>query len=135
MFEYLEKLRQKPEGAKKRFAFLTAFTISGIIFVVWLSVIYPDLTEQKKRDDKVKNLESSPLSSFIENVSYGFGQIGKSFDGIKETIDMLKTQPEYYESSTSTASSTSKAEIEGKSTGLEIYNLSSSTATSTKTSN
>ena len=48
MFNALEKLRQKPESVKKQIAFAVALSFAGIIFLVWLTVVYPDLRKENQ---------------------------------------------------------------------------------------
>jgi hypothetical protein len=86
MFEFLEKLRQKPENVKKRIAFLTAFSFAGIIFVVWLSIVYPDLKNSNPDKNSSKESEPTPLSALGENISAGFSSISGEFGEIKNMI-------------------------------------------------
>ena len=69
MFQLIEKLRQKSEGTKKQIAFLIAFTLAGVIFVIWHSVIYPDFRDNQNLAEKAVKTEVSPLSNFNNNIS------------------------------------------------------------------
>lgn len=89
MFEYIEKLRQKPEKTKKQVAFLVALTFSGLIFVVWLSVIYPDWRESERKEAKVVKLEPSPMAGFMANLSAGIDGMKDQFSGLKESVSFL----------------------------------------------
>ena len=46
MFPLIEKLRQKPSRTKKQIAFVVSFLLAGVIFVIWLSIIYPAIGAQ-----------------------------------------------------------------------------------------
>lgn len=84
MFKYIEKLRQKPDSVKKRMAFLTSFSFVGIIFIVWLSIIYPGFREQKNINDRVVASEPSPFSTFGDILSQSTSAIGEQFSKITE---------------------------------------------------
>jgi len=86
MFNFLEKLRQKPDRVKKQIAFLIALFFSGLIFVIWLSVIYPDFKRRQQRTERVSNLEPSPIETFGETFKTGASAIGEQFTQLKESI-------------------------------------------------
>lgn len=100
MFQLIEKLRQKPERKKKQIAFFTALSVAGIIFVVWLSVIYPDIKSKKDQENMVKKLEPSAAQSFGATILGGFSAVGEQFGKIKETISTFSGSAEYYSSTT-----------------------------------
>ena len=89
MFETIERLRQKPERTKKRVAFLVAFCFAGIIFVIWLSVVYPAFRESGQNEQKVSSSEPSPLSTFEDTLSTGFSAITDQFKLFKSSISSL----------------------------------------------
>ena len=100
MLELIEKLREKPDHVKRQVAFCVAFFFAGLIFVIWLSVIYPDLKQNQVTEEKVTNLEPSPFSTFISTASSGFGGISAEFSKIKNTLSSFSTSPAYYSTST-----------------------------------
>lgn len=89
MFQYIEKLREKPDSTKKRVAFLGAFMVSGIIFVVWLSVLYPSWRNQERKEEAASKIEPSPLSGFAGNISQGFSSMRGEFSKIKESMSFF----------------------------------------------
>lgn len=91
MFEFLEKLRQKPDGAKKQIAFLFSFFLVGIIFVVWLSIIYPDFRQDAEIEKTVPKLEPSPLETFKNTFKTGTSAIGEQISKLKGTITEITT--------------------------------------------
>jgi cytoskeletal protein RodZ len=104
MFELLEKLREKPDHKKKQIAFLLSLFIVGIIFVIWLSVIYPDFKNESLIDDKVSKLEPSPLGTFSETFKTGISAIGEQVTKLKESVSNIATDL----ASSSIATSTSE---------------------------
>lgn len=114
MFEIIEKLRQKPERSKKHVAFLVALFISGLIFVIWLSVIFPNWRESQMREARVEALDKTPGTAMSETFSRGFSAIGEQFKNIKEGLSSFSSEPEYY-SATSSAQMQVQPEPEPKS--------------------
>lgn len=102
MFELIERLRQKPDRTKKQIAFLVAFALSGLIFVIWLSVIYPEWREGQMRETKVENLEKSPTYAISETFSDGFRAVGEQFGKIKDAVSSFSAEPTYYSATTTT---------------------------------
>ena len=101
MFELLEKLRAKSEKTKKQISFLAALLTAGIIFVIWLSVVYPDFNQRQTQETLVINNEPTPVSSFSATFSSGVSAIGEQFSKIKNLLSSFSTAPVYY-SATST---------------------------------
>lgn len=111
MFEFLEKLRNKPRGTKKRIAFLTSFTFTSIILAFWLVSIYPSFQEQNNIEKKVKKIESSPIVSVGSVFSDSFSKIKTQLGMIKELGQNFTKEAEYY-SASSTIGTTSNEIIE-----------------------
>lgn len=44
MFIFLENLRKKSEAERKALAYFTSFTITGIIFLMWISTFFFDVS-------------------------------------------------------------------------------------------
>ena len=91
MFDFIEKLRQKPDRTKKQIAFLVSLLLAGIIFVIWLSVIYPDFSQTQAKETAVSKQEPSPLSNFSDTFSSGISAIGDQFNKIKESLSSFST--------------------------------------------
>ena len=104
MFNYIEKLRQKPESQKKRFAFLAALCVCGLIILVWFSVVIPKFRQEKQTDDKIANTESTPTSALTRTFSDGFSAIVTQFKNIKNIISSFKSSGESFVAPTSTMS-------------------------------
>jgi predicted PurR-regulated permease PerM len=87
VFQLIEKLRQKPDGAKKRIAFLVSFSFSVCIFVIWLTVVFPDFNFIEKQKQKAKVPETGAISIFIQNIKQSFGSIKEEAGMIKNLIN------------------------------------------------
>ena len=84
MFDFIEKLRAKPDRTKKQIAFAVSLFLAGIIFVIWLSVIYPDFSQKQAKQTEVSKQEPSPISNFSDTFSSGISAIGEQFNKINE---------------------------------------------------
>lgn len=102
MFDLIEKLRQKSDKSKNKIAFLTSFTFSGLIFVVWLTIIYPDLKFIEKQKQTATASESSLSGSFIENMKEGFLGLKKEINDLKSVVDNVGTSTYYVSNNSST---------------------------------
>ncbi|MFZ2620886.1 MAG: hypothetical protein WAX85_00700 [Minisyncoccia bacterium] len=96
MFELIEKIRQKSDRTKKRIAFLISFTIAGIIFVIWILIIFPDFRKKQEQESKATSYDKTPLSSLSSTFSNGLKSIGEQFQKIKESFSLLKSEPLHY---------------------------------------
>jgi hypothetical protein len=86
MFNIIEDLRQKNDKTKKRVAFLIAFLLSGIIFTIWITVIYPDFVKQKN-EEKSEMIESSgPVSTFTNSFSRVVYDMKEQFKDLQKSI-------------------------------------------------
>ena len=100
MFELIEKLRQKSDRTKKQIAFLVALFFAGIIFVVWLSVVYPNFRQDQIVEQKVAKLEPSPIATFGETISSSFFGITEQFREMKSSISSFFGSVTYQSSTT-----------------------------------
>lgn len=105
MIDFLENIRNKPSGAKKRIAFFTAFTFTGVIFIFWFVSIYPSFKEQNDLEKKVSKIESSPITSVSSIFADNFSKIKEQFAKVKEVGENFTKEAAYYTAS-STATTT-----------------------------
>lgn len=84
MFELIEKIRNKPEKTKNRIAFLSSLLFVGVIFVIWLTVLFPDFLGQNAKAEKITSSEPSAFSALFSTISQGFSDMGKNISQIKE---------------------------------------------------
>ncbi len=101
MFDFIDSLRQKPDKVKKRTAFLFALSFAGIIFVVWLSVIYPGFKDRQLIEEKVANLEPKPASGIKAIFSAGLSQMKDQLANLKSAMSSFSSTPTYYSATTS----------------------------------
>ena len=116
MFDTIEKLRQKPDSTKKKIAFLISFSVVGIIFVIWLSVIYPDFRKKEIKESNIAKLEPSPISAFTGTLSSGVSVIGEQFNKIKDIMFSFSYGPDYYVATTTEADKLQSRATEATST-------------------
>jgi hypothetical protein len=133
LFDLLEKIRRKPEGAKKRIAFLSAFSITGLIFVLWLSVWYPAWHYGQIKEQNVVSSEPSPIQTMAETFSSTFSAVSDQIAQLKAGLSGISEEVSnaaYYK-----ASSTPEIIVTHTimATSTSIFTTSTSTATSTPT--
>ncbi len=98
-FEFLNKLQQKPEGYKKRIAFLVSFILTIVIFVAWLGI---NLSKLNRSDSDVVRNSELPSNNPINVLKESFGDLkatlSESLGGIKESFANLEnaTSSEIY---------------------------------------
>lgn len=76
MFRFIEKLRQKPEKTRKRYAFGVSFSIVLIIALVW-GVTLPSRLHETNSLSEPDN-GPSPLDSLVRNFQSGFSSVQQS---------------------------------------------------------
>ena len=103
MFEYLEKLRQQPEGLRKRIAFLSALGFSLIILAVLVTVLYPDWHDGQTQQAKAEAMSPSPLSTFGSTLGDGFAAIGSQFGLLKNSISVFNSDAVHFSATSSEA--------------------------------
>lgn len=112
MFEFIEKIRQKPEGLKKKVAFLASFFIAGLIFVIWLSVIYPNIMNNKKVDSLTEKRKEDPISSLANIISSGVYSVSNELGSLKDLISNVGTKEDYFSASSSKQTSKQTLKVE-----------------------
>lgn len=121
MFELIEKIRNKPERAKKRIAFLTALSFSSVIVVIWLSVIYPDLRFVENQKQSAAAVESGPTESFLKNIKEGFSGAKKQIDNIKQSISSIASSTNHIQNNTADPEPTYEESLVASSTINEDF--------------
>ena len=116
MFNFLDKLRKKPDRLKKQMAFFTAFSLAGVVFVVWLSVIYPDFINTQEQEKKVSDLEANPLNNFTQTFLQGISGMKDQFKNLKDSISSFSTSPTYYSATSSNATSSTQSQAKSQNT-------------------
>ncbi|MEQ1499993.1 MAG: hypothetical protein ABL917_01310 [Parcubacteria group bacterium] len=96
MLDTIEKLRQKPDRKKKQIAFFFSFLLSGLVFVVWLTIIYPDFMNKQSRDVEVSKMEPTPIEGLVNIVSGASTNIGDQLNRIKGVVNSYSSNETYY---------------------------------------
>lgn len=86
--DFIDKLREKPIGTRKRIAYATSAVVTLAIFGVWVSVFHFGV-EQKSVESTAAVANSSdtdvnPFSAFWDVISKGWG-------GLSDNINQIKT--------------------------------------------
>ncbi len=113
MFHYIEKLRTKEEGTKKKIAFIIAFCFALILFSLWLTVFLPQFKKDQESESRVGATSGakSPVNNFVDALSSGIVQIQKNFSEAKEIISNISTSTSYYVANSASTTSISTQEL------------------------
>lgn len=106
MFNFIEKIRNKPEKTKTKIAFFTSFVFTGIIFTFWLVAVYPDFKEDIRIEKKIKKLEPSPVSTMGSILGDNISKIKEQVVSIKNITSSLNDKEVYYKATTTPTSTT-----------------------------
>lgn len=84
--KWLDNLRQKSDKQKNIIALSTAFSITVLIFTVWLSTLSPRFNTTEE-DVVVKR--SSPLRDINENLAAAFETVGNLWEEMALSVQQL----------------------------------------------
>jgi predicted PurR-regulated permease PerM len=110
MFEHLERLRQKSDKEKKRFAFFIALSFTSFILLLWYFAVFPSFKEQSDIDKKIKKYESSPTSSLGSIFGSKVSEIKGQFSKVVDYSNQFLSKSSYYSSTSTEQISTSSIE-------------------------
>ncbi len=77
MFNYLETIRSKPDGMRKRYAFGVSVVIVMLIGGVWGTLQINAMRENSKNAVVAKS-EPSPFGAMVDNISAGYREVAES---------------------------------------------------------
>lgn len=80
--DHVTNLRKRPEGEKKRIALAYSGAVTGMVFVVWLSVLLPRSYE-RTMGPSTTNLQASTFSAGQE-IQKQYGDLEQEFKQAKE---------------------------------------------------
>lgn len=97
MFDYIQRLQQRPDHHKQAIAFGVALSVTGLISVAWISTFFVSFGESKvivTKDDveAVKSVTTksvSPFSSVKESMA-GVTESIKQLRGLIQDVNTLK---------------------------------------------
>lgn len=85
MWDFLDRLREKPESVRFQIAIVTAALITGVIVLIWFSSfsLQFGLADEEKTQEEPSPLEGV-TSGFREAIHTGFSGFGAFFDELKQ---------------------------------------------------
>lgn len=89
LIDLIEKVREKPEMARRRILVGTTFTITAIIFFLWLSVRLYNSGNPTPEDLGVK--ETGPISQVSSVIGDFMQTVGEKVDSIKHAFSASTT--------------------------------------------
>ncbi len=82
---HIDNLRSKPDHIKHRYAFWSAFGITAVIFLFWLSSL-TSLGKSSQQDVVARSVDNAgtPVHSMVASVGTFFGDIKEMLFGAKK---------------------------------------------------
>lgn len=97
MYDYIEKLKSRPESHRRRFAFGVSGTITAIVFIIWASVIFPQtnraIIAKSNPQMQAKQNEETPIGTLSNGVAQVYQAMKESFGNTKG--ESINIQNEY----------------------------------------
>jgi hypothetical protein len=96
MYEFIEKLKKKPESYRRRFALGVSGGITAMLFVVWASVIFPTTNRAilaTNSDSEEEQKEQTPITTLSSGVAQAYAALKASLS--KVSTDSVNVQEEY----------------------------------------
>ncbi len=88
MFDFIKNLQEKPEHHRRAITLISSLFISLVIFVVWLSVIFPTSVQTEK---KLAESESSRNAGLMDVFSRNVASVSSAFkDQLLSIKDITK---------------------------------------------
>jgi hypothetical protein len=113
MFDFFEKMRQKPVSKRRLIAFGISLFFTGLIFVVWLSVWLPNFFYDQSVEQKNLELES-PKDTLLQNIGSAWDGVMGGVSNLKESLGKAKVSSEVeYRSPTTTEKISTTTETVG----------------------
>lgn len=85
MFNFLERLRRRPEYYRRGVAFLGSLAITLAIGVVWGTVIFPGSVSQNAQANVIS--KNSPFATFKKNIGSSFGAVKEQWGEVKGLLN------------------------------------------------
>lgn len=92
--DFIESLRQKPSGTKKKIAFATSAVVTLAIFGVWTSVLHFGIDSKSSETTAAvansSDTDVNPFVGFWSVLSTGWGGLRDNINQIKTGVDKAK---------------------------------------------
>lgn len=110
MRRFIHKLRQKPKSTRRKIALGTSASVTGLIFIIWLTIIVQGgVVSSVQQDPQAQT--ASPVSAIKGNASAAFSSLQNRLQGESGTTSAASANIAA-ESSSSTQSTTSDKKLD-----------------------
>jgi cytoskeletal protein RodZ len=92
MENYLNRLRNKPDHHKRRIALGLSVFFTGLIFVVWLSVLLPQNASRVVAQSGTETKGETPIKALSNGVAQAYDAMKNTINTQKKSLDL---QAEY----------------------------------------
>jgi len=130
--DFIDNLRQKPSGTKKKIAFATSAVVTLAIFGVWASVLHFGIdskpTEVTAAVANISDADVNPFVGFWSVISTGWGGLVDNINQIKTGVDKAKDLVGALNEATSTGS----ADVANMQSPSDVFTLSGASTSADK---
>ncbi len=97
MYTYIEQLRRSPESRKRRFTLVATSVITGGIFLVWISVLFPQNISTVIAENNQAQVpeEVTPVQTLQNSVAQVYTAIQSLFGNTVKTVSDVNLQDQY----------------------------------------
>jgi hypothetical protein len=96
MQKYIESLKDRPDHHKRRIAFTASATITAIIFILWVTVIFPSNTRTLAlQSEKQAPVGESPINTLQKGVAQAYEGIKSIWSSGNDSIQSANLEEQY----------------------------------------
>ncbi len=101
---FFDKIRRKPEAARRRYALFISGLITGIIFIFW-AVVWREM-EVAGPNGPAASTTKNPIQSLTEVFTGGIGQLKEQYGSASSTWGDFSQNLDFFTSSTTAPTTT-----------------------------
>jgi hypothetical protein len=92
--DFIDRLREKSSGTKKKIAFMTSAVVTLMIFGIWVSVLHFGVNPKSENATAAvansSGADVNPLSAFWDVISKGWDGLANNINQVKIGVDQAK---------------------------------------------
>lgn len=91
MFNFLEKIKQKPEHEKRRILIVSTSVITAFIVLVWASLLYVRYLETSQQKKTIQHT-ASPFGVFFKDMGERMESLKNGYKSVKDIISEVSEE-------------------------------------------
>jgi len=89
MLDFLERMRQKPEAVRVRFVFIISVSVTGIIFLVWLTVMGVRFSDVSGPDSKTPRSSDTTIEEIDNTVKNAIEKSRSEYEAFQHELQSI----------------------------------------------